>query len=328
MSDLSNIVDKATEAIVNGQQLSTEGLNDLAKIFYMAANKISDAISKSAGLHREIVPQLPTEDIDDDVIYMVLDASATGSDVYDEWMWIENAWEHIGSTRVDLSDYYTKTEVDTALSGKASTSDIPTTLASLSDDTTHRLVSDTEKNTWNGKSNFSGSYSDLTDKPTIPTTLASLSDDTTHRLVTDTEKSTWNGKQDVLTFDDTPTENSNNPVKSGGVFSKIGDKVKKLAKQTTNYTCTSTNYAYTNAFVICPAGHVYIVRARAKYVNQEPTGIVASVDKYGMDAFQRLAEGISTVNFMLLPGDDAYIWAKWSAASQNRVEIDILDVTL
>ena len=30
-----------------------------------------------------------------------------------------------------------------------------------------------------------------------------------------------NGKQDTLTFDNAPTENSNNPVKSGGVYSGI-----------------------------------------------------------------------------------------------------------
>ena len=196
MSDLSKIVDKATDAIVNGQTLSTDNLNDLAKIFYASANRIIEAIDKSAGLHREIVQQLPTQDIDDNTIYMVLDSSASGSDIYDEWMWIENAWEHIGSTRVDLTDYYnktqvdtalngkadtatslagygiidayTKTEVNTALSGKANTSDIPTTLASLSDDATHRVVTDTEKTAWNGKSNFSGNYNDLSNKPTIP----------------------------------------------------------------------------------------------------------------------------------------------------------------
>lgn len=48
---------------------------------------------------------------------------------------------------------------------------------------------------------FSGSYNDLSDKPTIPTQLAQLSGDSTHRTVTDTEKSTWNGKQDALSGD-------------------------------------------------------------------------------------------------------------------------------
>lgn len=50
----------------------------------------------------------------------------------------------------------------------ARVSAIPDELADLSDDSTHRLVTDTEKSAWNGKSDFSGSYNDLTDKPTIP----------------------------------------------------------------------------------------------------------------------------------------------------------------
>ena len=46
--------------------------------------------------------------------------------------------------------------------------DIPDSLSDLSDDSTHRVVTDTEKSTWSAKSDFSGSYDDLTDKPTIP----------------------------------------------------------------------------------------------------------------------------------------------------------------
>lgn len=49
-----------------------------------------------------------------------------------------------------------------------STTTIPTTLASLTEDTTHRVVTDAEKTVWNAKSNFSGNYNDLTNKPTIP----------------------------------------------------------------------------------------------------------------------------------------------------------------
>ena len=44
----------------------------------------------------------------------------------------------------------------------------------------------------------SGSYNDLSDKPTIPTALSQLSEDSTHRVVTDAEKTTWNNKQDTL----------------------------------------------------------------------------------------------------------------------------------
>lgn len=46
--------------------------------------------------------------------------------------------------------------------------EIPSKLSELDEDTTHRLVTDAEKETWNAKSNFSGSYDDLTNKPSIP----------------------------------------------------------------------------------------------------------------------------------------------------------------
>lgn len=68
----------------------------------------------------------------------------------------------------------------------------------LVDDTNkiNKFVTNQEKETWNNKSDFSGDYNDLSNKPTIPDELKDLSDDTTHRTVTDTEKNTWNNKSD------------------------------------------------------------------------------------------------------------------------------------
>lgn len=115
---------------------------------------------------------------------------------------------------------------------------IPVDLSDLTDDATHRLVTDTEKSGWNskqdaisdltdirsgsalgatavqpeaGKGLFSGDYNDLTNKPDIPVDLSDLTDDATHRLVTDTEKSVWNSKQDAIGY---TTENVANKVTS------------------------------------------------------------------------------------------------------------------
>ena len=52
-----------------------------------------------------------------------------------------------------------------SLEGYAKTEDIPTDLSELSSDATHRTVTDAEKTAWNGKSNFSGNYSDLSGIP-------------------------------------------------------------------------------------------------------------------------------------------------------------------
>lgn len=60
------------------------------------------------------------------------------------------------------------------------------------------------------------------------TSRASASDLTAHTEnttihVTASDKETWNAKQDALTFDSTPTENSTNPITSGGVYDALND---------------------------------------------------------------------------------------------------------
>ena len=52
--------------------------------------------------------------------------------------------------------------------------DVPEKLSDLQEDTTHRTVTDAEKRKWNNKSDFSGNYEDLTEKPTIPTVPPTL----------------------------------------------------------------------------------------------------------------------------------------------------------
>lgn len=45
-------------------------------------------------------------------------------------------------------------------------------LANMTGDATHRTITDTERTTWNAKSDFSGSFNDLTDKPIIDEALS------------------------------------------------------------------------------------------------------------------------------------------------------------
>lgn len=61
--------------------------------------------------------------------------------------------------------------------------DIPTALLELTQDSEHRTVTDTEKATYAAKSDFSGSYNDLTDKPTIPTTAEDVNAVPTTRTI-------------------------------------------------------------------------------------------------------------------------------------------------
>lgn len=52
-----------------------------------------------------------------------------------------------------------------SLAGYAKTEDIPKNLSDLTADASHRTVTDAEKTAWNGKSNFSGNYNDLSGIP-------------------------------------------------------------------------------------------------------------------------------------------------------------------
>lgn len=76
-----------------------------------------------------------------------------------------------------------------------------------------------------------GLQSEITAQSPLASDLVDDTNSTTHKFVTTTEKSTWSAKQDALTFDNVPTVNSDNPAKSGGIFSAIAD-----AKKMTGYS--------------------------------------------------------------------------------------------
>lgn len=66
------------------------------------------------GFTPEIVDSLPTEDIKTNIIYMKPSEKSEDENIYEEWMYINNTWEMVGSTAVDLSNYYTKDEIATS----------------------------------------------------------------------------------------------------------------------------------------------------------------------------------------------------------------------
>ena len=82
-------------------------------------------------------------------------------------------------TKVSTSDFNTYTAATaSAIDGKADTSAVTTVSDALTAHTanTNVHVTSAEKTTWNNKSDFSGDYNDLTNKPTIPTVPTNVSD--------------------------------------------------------------------------------------------------------------------------------------------------------
>lgn len=60
----------------------------------------------------KVVEQLPTEDISLSTIYCLASAEPSTTNKYNEFVYVDSNWEQIGSTEVDLSSYYDKTEID------------------------------------------------------------------------------------------------------------------------------------------------------------------------------------------------------------------------
>lgn len=75
---------------------------------------VDDCIAAINQLHFEIVEELPQVG-ESTIIYMILADDGEGEDYYDEYIYINNTWEKIGSTRIDLSPYATKEYVNSEL---------------------------------------------------------------------------------------------------------------------------------------------------------------------------------------------------------------------
>lgn len=87
---------------------------DKAMTQAISASKLyTDTVVKDlAGLKVLIVDSLPISNIDSHVLYLVPMATPMSENAYYEYLYVNNAWELIGSTKIDLSDYYTKKEVE------------------------------------------------------------------------------------------------------------------------------------------------------------------------------------------------------------------------
>lgn len=99
-------------------------------------NNINSQINSLIGFTATIVNSLPSTG-EVGVMYLKLNTSASvEGNIYDEYIWVNNKFEKIGSTEttVDLSGYVTQTEMNTQLANKANTNHTHD-IASLPDET-------------------------------------------------------------------------------------------------------------------------------------------------------------------------------------------------
>lgn len=148
----------------------------------------------------QVVESLPDSDISATTIYLLKTSETETGNLYTEYIYVNSAWESLGTQKLDLSNYVTTTALNEAIANFLVESDVQELIDTALE-----------------------AYTKTSELAAIATSgnLADAAQDATHRVVTDTEKATWNAKQDALTFDEAPTASSANPVKSGGVKTAI-----------------------------------------------------------------------------------------------------------
>lgn len=126
---LNNDIESATKTKAEKSELPS-ALSQLTNdTKFKTETEIQEMIANSSKLKKEVVTSLPATG-KDDVIYLVKDTKGKDNNNYLEYLWIDGKWELIGSTQVDLSEYATKSEVDS----KAEKVDIPTKVSQLEND--------------------------------------------------------------------------------------------------------------------------------------------------------------------------------------------------
>lgn len=180
---------------------------------------VTSAVGDINSFDVSVVQSLPTTNIDPHTIYFISNSGSTGN-IYDEYMYVNNNWEKIGTTEVDLSGYLAKTNttaftpsgdynpatkkyVDDAVNG------FSTTLSGLTD-TTITSPNDGDILIYDGTDSKWENVSIYTTVPvlnkvatvTISGTSASFADLTPNDLI----NISWGNYKSVTVFDDSTSD--------------------------------------------------------------------------------------------------------------------------
>lgn len=173
--------------------------------------EVNDLIGQIKTISIQVVDTLPTTG-ESNIIYLV-PKEGSKDDVYNEYIWVNNAWELIGSTQIDLTgyatedwvntqianfltesqitqlinnslaNYYTQEQVNNLLNNKADKSSIPTKTSQLTNDsgyidnTVNNLENYYQKSETYNQTQVNNLLNNKADKTEIPTKVSELEND-------------------------------------------------------------------------------------------------------------------------------------------------------
>ena len=128
LSDFGILSESEVEDLVDSKITDSEG----NYIFYTkdetyskdevyTKEEVDELIEVLPKFEIKVVDELPTKDISDTTIYLLRNTDSEGNNFFDEYIYVNKRWELIGTTKIDLSDYYTSAEVDVLLDEKQDT---------------------------------------------------------------------------------------------------------------------------------------------------------------------------------------------------------------
>ena len=130
-NDLKNKPTKLSDFINDGVFI-TNTVNDLINYYTKSQTytkeEINNLVSVIPKFDIDVVSELPTENISSTTIYL-FPSNSSANDMYKEYIYVNNNWELLGIQKIDLTDYYNKTEINTLLSSKVNIYNLYTNLS-------------------------------------------------------------------------------------------------------------------------------------------------------------------------------------------------------
>ena len=164
-------------------------INYYSKTQTYTKDEIHSLVSNMSSFNALIVDVLPAINISTSTIYLKAKIDGENNDYYNEYLYINDNWELIGSTKINLDNYYTKTQTTDLLNEKANVSDIPTKVSELTNDKNYVVgengkglsandYTDAEKNKLSVLQNYDDSeLRNLIDKKAVQSDLVNLANE-------------------------------------------------------------------------------------------------------------------------------------------------------